>query len=131
MARQIIFDAIVDYRKIKNKGIIAVFHGDRFDEYSNFARIGEGSMGGKGRGLAFLNAVSKRNPEFYDFDTTQITVPKTVVLCTDKFDEFMESNNLYSIGLDENRSDEEILKYFLAAKIPSKIINDYTPFWSY
>lgn len=128
LARQIIFDAIVDYRKIKNKGIIAVFHGDRFDEYSNFARIGEGSMGGKGRGLAFLNAVSKRNPEFYDFDTTQITVPKTVVLCTDQFDEFMESNNLYSIGLDENRSDEEILKYFLAAKIPGKIINDLYAF---
>ena len=63
-ARKIIFDAIVTYRKIKNKGVVAVFMSDRYDTYSNFARIGEGSMGGKGRGLAFTDLVSKRNPEF-------------------------------------------------------------------
>ena len=49
--RQIIFDAIVHYRKVKNRGVVAVFQRDRFDQYSNFARIGEGSLGGKGRGF--------------------------------------------------------------------------------
>ncbi|MBP1664711.1 MAG: pyruvate phosphate dikinase PEP/pyruvate-binding protein, partial [Bacteroidetes bacterium] len=57
--RQIIFDAIVTYRKIKNRGIVAVFQRNRFDQYSNFARIGDGSMGGKGRGLAFLDSMIK------------------------------------------------------------------------
>jgi len=127
-ARHIVFDAIVNYRKIKNKGIVAVFQSDRFDEYSNFARIGEDSMGGKGRGLAFLNAVSKRNPTLYDFENTQITVPKTVVLCTDMFDEFMETNNLYVVALREDVSDEQILEVFLEARLPRKIMKDLYAF---
>lgn len=123
-ARKIIFDAIVTYRKIKNKGVVAVFMSDRYDTYSNFARIGEGSMGGKGRGLAFLNLVSKRNPEFFEYETTQIVVPKTVVLCTDKFDEFMEKNNLYPIALAEDKTDEEILNLFLKATLPHSVVGD-------
>ncbi|MBR6202664.1 MAG: phosphoenolpyruvate synthase, partial [Bacteroidaceae bacterium] len=58
--RQYIFDAIVSYRRMKNRGVVAVFHRDRFDSYSQFARIGEGSLGGKGRGLAFLDNIIKR-----------------------------------------------------------------------
>ena len=120
-ARKIIFDAIVYYRKVKNKGVVAVFLSDRFDSYSNFARIGEASMGGKGRGLAFLDLISKRNEEFFDYETTQILIPKTVVICADKFDEFMELNNLYDIALSEELSDEEILNHFLEAKIPDDV----------
>ena len=123
-ARQVIFDAIVSYRRIKNQGVVAVFMSDRYDSYSNFARIGEGSMGGKGRGLAFLDVVSKRNKEFFDFETTQIVIPKTVVLCVDKFDEFMEQNHLYGIALSDNVSDDEILKHFLAAKLPRSVVAD-------
>lgn len=123
-ARKIIFDAIVTYRKIKNKGVVAVFMSDRYDSYSNFARIGEGSMGGKGRGLAFLDLVSKRNPEFFEYETTQIVVPKTVVLCADKFDEFMEMNHLYLMALAEDKTDEDILKFFLKATLPRSVVGD-------
>ncbi len=126
--RQMIFDAIVSYRKIKNKGVVAVFMSDRYDTYSNFARIGEGSMGGKGRGLAFLDVVSKRNPELLEFDTTQIIVPKTVVVCTDKFDEFMEMNHLYDVALDDSLSDDEILSHFLEAQLPKNVIGDLYAF---
>ena len=62
--RKLIFDAIVQYRKMKNRGVVAIFKRDRFDKYSNFARIGNGSLGGKGRGLAFIDAMIKRNPTF-------------------------------------------------------------------
>ncbi|MED9995187.1 MAG: PEP/pyruvate-binding domain-containing protein [Paludibacteraceae bacterium] len=123
-ARKIIFDSIVSYRKIKNQGVVAVFMSDRYDTYSNFARIGEGSMGGKGRGLAFLDVVSKRNQEFFDFDTTQIVIPKTVVLCVDKFDEFMEQNKLYEVALSDTSTDEEILQQFLNAKLPRSVEAD-------
>ncbi|MBQ2024941.1 MAG: phosphoenolpyruvate synthase [Paludibacteraceae bacterium] len=123
-ARKIIFDSIVSYRKIKNQGVVAVFMSDRYDTYSNFARIGEGSMGGKGRGLAFLDVVSKRNQEFFDFDTTQIVIPKTVVLCVDKFDEFMEQNKLYEVALSDTSTDEEILQQFLHAKLPRSVEAD-------
>ncbi|MDR0660701.1 MAG: phosphoenolpyruvate synthase [Prevotellaceae bacterium] len=125
-ARQTIFNAIVQYRKIKNQGVVAVFQRDRFDKYSNFARIGAGSMGGKARGLAFLNALIKRNSslEYFKENEVQVSLPKTVVLCTDVFDEFMEQNNLYPIALSEI-SDEEILKYFLVAEFPERYREDF------
>jgi len=125
--RQIIFDAIVNYRKVKNRGIVAVFQRDRFDQYSNFARIGEGSLGGKGRGLAFIDAMIKRNDSFEMFENTQITIPKTVVLCTENFSEFMELNKLYPIALSD-LSDEEILSHFLKARIPQHILADLHAF---
>lgn len=125
--RNIIFDSIVHYRKIKNRGIVAVFQRDRFDQYSNFARIGVGSLGGKGRGLAFIDAMIKRNDSFEQFENNQIVIPKTVVLCTDNFTEFMEVNMLYPIALSD-AEDEEILKHFLKARIPQHIIADLHAF---
>ncbi len=126
-ARQIIFGAIVAYRKTKNRGIVAVFQKDRFDQYSNFARIGNGSLGGKGRGLAFIDSMIKRNTQFDDFDGVQITVPKTLVLCTDIFSEFMKMNDLYPIALSD-ASDEEILEAFLAAHLPQSVREDLNAF---
>lgn len=125
-ARQTVFDAIVQYRKIKNQGVVALFRRERFDKYSNFARIGSGSMGGKARGLAFLSALVKRNSslEHYGQEQVQISLPKTVVLCTDIFDEFMEQNNLYHIALSDI-SDEEILNHFLEAQFPVHYHEDF------
>ncbi|HLP05548.1 MAG TPA: PEP/pyruvate-binding domain-containing protein, partial [Paludibacter sp.] len=125
--RQIIFDAIVNYRKVKNRGVVAVFQRERFDQYSNFARIGDGSLGGKGRGLAFIDAMIKRNDTFESFGNTQITIPKTVVLCTDIFTEFMETNQLYPIALSD-RDDAEILERFLHARIPKRLLADLYAF---
>lgn len=122
-ARQIIFDAIVHYRRIKNRGVIAVFQRDRFDMYSNFARIGDGSLGGKARGLAFIDAMLKRNQNYMEYANVQINIPRTVVLCTDNFDTFMASNNLYPIALSD-APDEEILTAFLAGKLPKNLLGD-------
>ncbi len=126
--RQIIFDAIVKYRKMKNRGIVAVFQRDRFDRYSNFARIGEGSLGGKGRGLAFIDNMIKRHAEFEDLENAHVQIPKTVVLCTDLFDEFMDTNNLYQVALS-NLPDEEILRHFQRAKLPDSLIEDFFAFF--
>lgn len=122
--KQLFFDFIVKYRKMKNRGVVAVFRKDRFDHYSNFARIGQGSLGGKGRGLAFIDSIIKANPICDDFDGITISIPRTVVLCTDIFDEFMSTNDLYSIALSD-RSDEEILRYFLQARLPERLIEDF------
>lgn len=126
--RQIIFDAIVQYRHMKNIGVVAVFDRMKFDKYAHFARIGEGSLGGKGRGLAFLDNVIKRHPEFNQFENATVQIPKTVVLCTDIFDEFMMSNNLYPIALSD-ASDDEILKHFLHAQLPDSLIADFFTFF--
>ncbi|MDE6802658.1 MAG: phosphoenolpyruvate synthase, partial [Muribaculaceae bacterium] len=121
--KQLIFDLIVKYRKMKNRGVVAVFRKDRFDHYSNFARIGQGSLGGKGRGLAFIDSIIKKNPICDNFEDVTISIPRTVVLCTDIFDEFMASNNLYPIALSD-ASDEEILKAFLKARLPEWVRDD-------
>jgi CheY-like chemotaxis protein len=122
--RQLFFDLIVKYRKMKNRGVVAIFRKDRFDYYSNFARIGQGSLGGKGRGLAFIDSIIKKNPVCDNFDGVTLTIPRTVVICTDIFDEFMENNNLYPIALSD-RSDEEILHAFLQGRLPERLIEDF------
>ena len=126
--RQIIFDAIVQYRHMKNLGVVAVFDRMKFDKYAHFARIGEGSLGGKGRGLAFLDNIIKRHPEFNLYENATVQIPKTVVLCTDIFDEFMMTNNLYPIALSD-ASDDEILKHFLHAQLPDSLIADFFTFF--
>ena len=126
--RQIIFEAIVKYRKMKNQGVVAVFERDRFDRYSNFARIGDGSLGGKGRGLAFIDNMVKRHAEFEEFENASVVIPKTVVLCTDIFDEFMDMNQLYQIALSD-ADDETILRAFLRAKLPDRLVEDFFAFF--
>lgn len=122
--RQLFFDLIVKYRKMKNRGVVAVFKKDRFDHYSNFARIGQGSLGGKGRGLAFIDSIIKKNPVCDNFEGVSISIPRTVVLCTDIFDEFMSSNDLYPIALSDI-PDEKILQTFLQARLPERLIEDF------
>ncbi len=126
--RQIIYDAIVQYRQMKNLGVVAVFDRHKFDRFSHFARIGDGSLGGKGRGLAFLDNVIKMHPDFNKFENAKVSIPKTVVLCTDIFDSFMEKNNLYQIALSD-ASDEEILQHFLRAQLPDTLIADFFAFF--
>ena len=126
--RQIIFDAIVAYRRMRNEGVVALFDRHKFDQYAHFARIGDGSLGGKGRGLAFLDNVIKRHPDFNQYSNAKVQIPKTVVLCTDVFDSFMERNNLYQIALSD-ASDDEILHAFLEAQLPDEFIGDFFAFF--
>lgn len=125
--RKIIFDAIVQYRRMKNLGVVAVFDRMKFDRFAHFARIGEGSLGGKGRGLAFLDNIIKAHEEFNQYEGVTVQIPKTVVLCTDIFDEFMEKNSLYQIALSD-ASDEEILSAFLKAQLPDTLYDDFNIF---
>ena len=126
--RQTIFEAIVKYRKMENRGVVAVFQRHRFDRYSHFARIGEGSLGGKGRGLAFIDNMVKRYPQFEEFDNATVSIPKTVVFCTDIFDEFMDCNDLYKLALSD-ADDDVILKAFLNARLPERLMEDFMAFF--
>lgn len=122
--KKFIFNLIVKYRRMKNKGVVAVFKKNRFDYYSNFARIGQGSLGGKGRGLAFIDSIIKKYPICDNFGGVVVSIPRTVVLCTDIFDQFMEENNLYPIALSD-AGDEEILRHFLSARLPEQLTDDF------
>jgi len=128
--RKFVFDAIANFRMSKAHGVIAEFTKKSFDEYFSFTRIGEGSIGGKARGLAFLDSLVKRNQLLDKFENVLVTIPKTVVLCTDVFDEFMEENNLYKIALSDS-SDEEILDHFIQGRLPFRIHEDLYTLISY
>ena len=126
--RDIIFEAIVQYRKMKNIGVVAVFDRKKFDRFAHFARIGDGSLGGKGRGLAFLDNIIKRHPELNQFESARVSIPKTVVLCTDFFDDFMDQNDLWGIALSD-APDEVILEHFLRGQLPDDLIDDFLTFF--
>jgi CheY-like chemotaxis protein len=121
--RAYLHEAIASYRISKGRGIIAKF--DRFshDSYRTFSRIGDESIGGKARGLAFINSVIDKHGLCNKYGNVLVKVPKTVVLSTDIFDEFMESNNLYRVGLSD-LSDEEILEQFVSSKLPGWLHQD-------
>jgi CheY-like chemotaxis protein len=125
--RRFLYVAISSFRLGKGRGVIAKFDKSSFDEYQIFSRIGEGSIGGKARGLAFINMVIKNNKLFNKFPDVLITIPRTVVLSTDIFDEFMDHNNLYSIALSD-LSDDEILNRFINAELPGHVYQDFYAF---
>jgi hypothetical protein len=121
--KRYLFDTISNFRMVKGRGIIAEFNKENYDEYIFFARIGNGSLGGKARGLAFISSLLKRNRIIDHFDDVIITIPRSVVLTTDVFTEFMEENNLYKVGMSD-ASDEEILNRFIRGRLPFRIHED-------
>ncbi len=125
--RRFLYVAISSFRVGKGRGVIAKFDKTSFDEYQIFSRIGEGSIGGKARGLAFINMIIKNNKLFNKFPDVLITIPRTVVLSTDIFDEFMDQNNLYSVALSD-LSDDEILNRFINAELPGHVYQDFYAF---
>ncbi len=125
--RRFLYIAISSFRLGKGRGVIAKFDKTSFDEYQIFSRMGEGSIGGKARGLAFINRIIKNYKLFNKFPDVLITIPRTVVLSTDIFDEFMDHNNLYSVVLND-LTDDEILSRFINAELPGRVYQDFYAF---
>ncbi|MBT4526926.1 MAG: phosphoenolpyruvate synthase [Deltaproteobacteria bacterium] len=121
--RLFLIQNIKHYRRTKSRGIIAIFNKDKHDELTSFSRIGDGSLGGKARGLAFINYILKQNRINYQYDGIVVAIPQTVVLTTDVFSEFMEINQLYDIALSD-AEDELILYHFINAELPPKLTNN-------
>ena len=125
--RTFIYDLIDTYRQYRGRGVIAKFDGKNIDEYLNFSRIGDGSVGGKARGLAYIDLILKKYELFDKWEGVKVTIPRTVVLSSDVFDEFMETHNLYSIAL-KSENDQEILNAFVEARLPSMVLQDLYTF---
>jgi CheY-like chemotaxis protein len=115
--RQYLLGTIAEFRERSQSGVISDFSARIFDATSSFARIGGGSMGGKGRGLAFINALVRRYNLNQRFDNVHIVVPTSATLGTDVFDTFMDKNKLRSLAA-KGVGNEEIARAFLTAKIP-------------
>ncbi len=125
--RQYIFDVIASYRLSKARGVISTFDRTRFDDYMLFSRIGEGSLGGKARGLAFIDSFIKNHDLANKWEGILVTIPRTVVISTEVFEEFMDLNNLWKIATSR-LTDEQILQSFVSATLPVRIYKDLDAF---
>jgi len=125
--RQFLIDAISVYRIYRSRGVIVKFDKERYDEYLGFARIGEGSLGGKGRGLAFIDSFLKRHKLFRKYHNVHISIPRTVVISTEVFDEFMEQHDLIRF-VAKSDDDDEILNKFISKPLPQWVLDDVQVF---
>src|ERR1035437_4246413 len=125
--RSFVVDAIAMFRMNKSRGVIAQFNNESYDEYLGFSRIGNGSVGGKARGLAFIDSLVKRNKIMDRWPNVMVTIPRTVVISTDIFDQFMEENDLYKIALSD-AGDDEVFHHFIQARLPVSLMEDLHAF---
>ncbi|HBM16987.1 MAG TPA: phosphoenolpyruvate synthase [Lentisphaeria bacterium] len=114
--RSYLIDTIANYRKTKGRGVIA----SHIDEYAIFTRLGDGQLGGKARGIAFIDSFIKKHKLMFNWENVVVSIPKTIVLTTDLFDEFMEINKLYEFAL-KDISDEEVIERFKNAAVPERM----------
>lgn len=123
--RSYLIDTIANYRISKGRGVIASY----FDEYAIFSRIGDGMLGGKARGLAFADYMIKKHKIIHKFEKVYISIPRTVVLTTDVYDEFMDTNDLYKVASSDIR-DDDILMQFIYGKLPDRVLDQLKAFVS-
>ena len=125
--RAYVSQQIHDFHTLTSRGVIAHFDSSSYERHIWFARMGDGSLGGKARGLAFLNNLvykyhlSERYPEI------KVSIPRTVVIATDYFDRFILENDLQYV-IDSEISDEEILSEFVASRLPEELVDQLRVF---
>jgi CheY-like chemotaxis protein len=126
--RKDLVNSLREYRKLRQKGIITDFKKDTFDPRTGFARIGGGSLGGKARGLSFVNTLMNNYNLPTQFENMTVSVPPGIVLGTEVFDIFVDENDLRKFALNCN-NDEEITKKFLEAeKFPEEFLAELAAF---
>lgn len=118
--RRSIVNAIRDYRTLLGQGVVARFDTETYTDAVAFARIGEGSLGGKARGLAFMNSMLIKHRQYDKHAGVRILIPRSVVIATEFFDAFIEENGLADI-LAADLTDEEILAEFVASSVSPRL----------
>ena len=121
--RAYLINTFRDFRHEKQMGVVTDFSREQYDIHAEFVRIGEGSLGGKGRGLAFVNSLLNRYQVHSAFEGVKITVPPSAVIGTSGFDLFMENNKLTNYALGD-QTDEEIAEAFIKASLPNDLTED-------
>ncbi|NNJ78440.1 MAG: histidine kinase [Xanthomonadales bacterium] len=125
--RAYLIDSLGQFRHDRQAGMVTEFNRTTYDGHAEFLRIGNGSLGGKGRGLAFINRLFNNQLVCSAFPGTRISVPRTAVIATGVFDNFMAKNELTEFALDEH-NDDEIIAAFMNATVPSELEQDLKAF---
>ena len=122
--RELIYQTIKKFRKDRTRGSIATFKRENYDETYLFSRLGKGSLGGKGRGLAFLATEMKASRISEKYPDVYLSIPKTIAISTEIFDRFLFLNNFWPSDITKIESDREVLELFLNAEVPSDFLLD-------
>ena len=120
--RQAAVKSIHDYRVRQSLGVVARFDPATYNDTIWFSRFGEGSLGGKARGLAFLNHILYKNQLYSKWDDVRVMVPRTLVIATEYFDRFILENGLQYV-INSDISDAEILSEFVSSNLPTDLID--------
>lgn len=118
--RRVLVNLIRDYRTLLGQGVVARFDPETYSDAVAFARIGEGSLGGKARGLAFMNSMLMKHRQYDKHENVRIMIPRSVVIATEYFDEFIRRNGLEYI-ISQDFSDEEVLSEFVSSTVPQRL----------
>lgn len=116
-------EIIRTYRTERTKGIITQFNRNNYDETLFFCRIGSGSLGGKGRGLAFIDMELRASDIMEKYPNVYLSIPRTVVIATDLFTQFIEQNQLQEVAFAD-LADEHLLRVFLSRPLPDELSKD-------
>jgi CheY-like chemotaxis protein len=109
------------YQEIRQRGVITEFNRETFDPASSFARIGSGSLGGKGRGLGFINTLISNYNLRDKYPDVEIAVPSAIVVATDVFDRFLSENHMETFALSSNDEEEVQRRFLEAPRFPQDI----------
>lgn len=109
-----------DYRMRQGLGVVARFDPATYNDAIWFSRLGDGSLGGKARGLAFLNHILSKYDLYGKWEDVRVLVPRTLVVTTEYFDRFILENGLQYV-INSDLSDAEILSEFVASTLPSDL----------
>ena len=118
--RRVLVNLIRDYRTLLGQGVVARFDAETYSDAIAFARIGEGSLGGKARGLAFMNSMLIKYRQYDKHEGVRTLIPRSVVIATEYFDEFIRMNGLQYV-VSQEFSDEEILSEFVSSYVPPRL----------
>ena len=119
--RAYVSQQIHDFHTLTSRGVIAHFDPSSYERHIWFARMGDGSLGGKARGLAFLNNLVYKHRLSERYPEIKVSIPRTVVIATDYFDKFILDNDLQYV-IDSEISDEEVLSEFVSSRLPEDLV---------
>ena len=125
--RAYVSQQIHDFHTLTSRGVIAHFDPSSYERHIWFARMGDGSLGGKARGLAFLNNLVYKHRLSERYPEIKVSIPRTVVIATDYFDKFILDNDLQYV-IDSEISDEEVLSEFVSSRLPEDLVEQLRVF---
>ena len=120
--------ALHQYQEIRQRGVITEFNKETFDPANSFARVGSGSLGGKGRGLGFINTLISNYNLRDKYPDTEIAVPSAIVVATDVFDRFLSENHMESFALSSTDEVEVQRRFLEAPRFPQDIASKLRDF---